>query len=542
MTTTVANGDESAPVADHGSVTGVPGRSPDDAPVLEVLGASKSFAGVQALDDVTFRARAGSVHALVGENGAGKSTLIKVFTGVHQPDSGQVRLLGAPVSFAAPVDAQRAGISTIYQEVNLVPLMTVGQNLYLGREPKRFGMVDRRRMYADARGLLAEYGVDIDPARPLRTLGLGLQQIVAVVRAVSVDASVVVMDEPTSSLEPREVDQLLDLVASLRDRGVAVVYVSHKMDEIFRICDEVTVLRDGRVAHTGPVAGLTRGRLVEHMLGRQAEELQRLREKAADQTADTEPVLQVLELSRRAQLAGVSFEARPGEVVGLGGLLGSGRTETLRALFGDLSLDGGSVAVGGRTLRRHTTGASVRSGIALLPEDRKAEGIVPDLSIRDNIALAALPRLSRLGLVSERRIDAVVRTFMDRLKIKASGPNQRVGDLSGGNQQKVVLARWLCTEPRVLLLDEPTRGIDVGAKTEVQALVADLAQQGLAIVLVSSEMEELVGGSGRIVVLQNGRSIEELSGERVTEGSLMDALASDRPDTQPDDDGEGDPA
>ncbi|TQL68995.1 monosaccharide ABC transporter ATP-binding protein (CUT2 family) [Nocardioides albertanoniae] len=540
MTTTVANGDESAPAADHGSAAGLAARSRDDAPALEVLGVSKSFAGVQALDDVTFRARAGSVHALVGENGAGKSTLIKVFTGVHAPDSGQVRLLGAPVSFAAPLEAQRAGISTIYQEVNLVPLMSVGQNLYLGREPKRFGLVDRRRMYADARRLLAEHGVDIDPTRPLRTLGLGLQQIVAVVRAVSVDASVVVMDEPTSSLEPREVDQLLDLVASLRDRGVAVVYVSHKMDEIFRICDEVTVLRDGRVAHTGPVAGLTRGRLVEHMLGRQAEELQRLREKAADQAADADPILEVLDLSRRAQLAGVSFEARPGEVVGLGGLLGSGRTETLRAVFGDLAVDGGSVTVAGRPMGRHTTGASVRTGIALLPEDRKAEGIVPGLSIRDNIALAALPRLSRLGLVSERRIDSVVRTFMDRLKIKASGPDQRVGDLSGGNQQKVVLARWLCTEPRVLLLDEPTRGIDVGAKTEVQALVADLAQQGLAIVLVSSEMEELVGGSSRIVVLQSGRSTEELVGERVAEGSLMDALASDRPDVRPDQD--GDPA
>ena len=499
--------------------------APGAVPVLEVQEVTKAFAGVHALDGVSFRARAGSVHALVGENGAGKSTLIKVFTGVHRPDAGEVRLNGRPVSFAAPTDAQRAGISTIYQEVNLIPLMTVAQNLCLGREPKRFGLVDHRRMRSVARELLQRHGIDVDPGRVLRTLGLGLQQMVAVVRAVSVDASVVVMDEPTSSLEPREVDQLLALVSSLRDQGIAVVYVSHKMDEVFRICDEVTVLRDGKVVHTGPVADLTRSQLVSHMLGRNAEELQRLREKASHQVSDGEPLLKVLELSRSAQLSGVSFDVRPGEVLGLGGLLGSGRTETLKAIAGDLPLDAGAVTVDGRRVRTGSTSASLGAGVAMLPEDRKSEGIIPDLSVRDNIALAALPRLSRAGLVSDARIDAVVKTFMERLRIKASSPHQRVRDLSGGNQQKVVLARWLCTEPKVLLLDEPTRGIDVGAKTEVQALVAELAAQGLAIVLVSSEMEELVGGSSRIVVLQNGTATAELTGEQVTEGALMGALA-----------------
>ncbi len=500
--------------------------SPPGEPVLTVRNVDKSFAGVHALSDVDFTAHPGRVHALVGENGAGKSTLIKVFTGVHQPDSGEVRLGGETVTFRAPIDAQNAGISTIYQEVNLVPLMSVAQNLYLGREPRRFGLVDHRQMNRLARELLASHGIKVEPTKQLRSFGLGLQQMVAVVRAVSIDARVVVMDEPTSSLEPREVDQLLALVASLRDRGLAVVYVSHKMDELFRVCDEVTVLRDGIVVHTGAVADLTRADLVGHMLGRRAEELQRLRGEAAHQAAaDAEPLLEAEGLTRTAQLDGVSFDLRPGEVVGLGGLLGSGRTETLKAVSGAMHLDSGSVTVAGQTVKSGSTSAALRAGIAMLPEDRKAEGIVPDLSVRENIALAALPRLSRGGLVSDDRIDKLVDTFMKRLRIKASSPHQRVRDLSGGNQQKVVLARWLCTEPKVLLLDEPTRGIDVGAKAEVQALVAELAHQGLGIVLVSSEMEELVGGSSRIVVLQNGAAVAHLSGDQVSEAGLLEALS-----------------
>jgi galactofuranose transport system ATP-binding protein len=494
--------------------------------LLEVRRVDKAFAGIKALDAVDFKAYAGRVHALVGENGAGKSTLIKVFTGVHRPDAGQVLLAGEPVTFGAPIDAQRAGISTIYQEVNLVPLMTVAQNLFLGREPRRFGLVDHKTMRREAADLLRSYGIEVDPGRVLRTLGLGLQQMIAVVRAVSIDARVVVMDEPTSSLEPREVDHLLNLVRSLSERGIAVVYVSHKMDELFRVCDDVTVLRDGKVVHTGPVADLDRASLVSHMLGRDAETLQRLREEASHQVArETTPLLEVLSLSRTAQLSGVTFEVRPGEVVGLGGLLGSGRTETVKAIAGAMHLDSGQVKVAGHHLHNGSTAAAVRAGVAMLPEDRKAEGIVPDLSVRDNIALAALPRLSRAGLVSDARIDELVATFIKRLAIKATSPHQKVRDLSGGNQQKVVLARWLCTEPKVLLLDEPTRGIDVGAKTEVQGLVADLARQGLAIVLISSEMEELVGGSSRIVVMHDGATVGELHGDQVTEAGLTSALA-----------------
>jgi galactofuranose transport system ATP-binding protein len=505
--------------------------------VLEVSRLEKSFAGVRALRGVDLEIRAGEVHALVGENGAGKSTLIKVCTGVYQADAGHVRLNGAEVRFQRPLDAQAAGISTIYQEVNLIPLMTVAQNLFLGREPRRLGLVDFQEMNRRARALLGEYGVDVDPSQPLRTLGLGVQQMVAVVRAVSADAQVVVMDEPTSSLEPREVDELLELVRFLRDRGVAVVYVSHKMDEIYRVCDRVTVLRDGSVVYSGELRSLSRGDMVAHMLGREAATLERLRADTAatsrEHQGDT-PLLEVLQLSRAAQLSDVTFAVRAGEVLGLGGLLGSGRTETLKAVAGALPPDGGRVSVDGRTVRTGSTSASVRAGIAMLPEDRKAEGIIPDLSVRENIALAALPRLSRAGLVSEARIDSLVETFVSRLRIKADSPHQKAKDLSGGNQQKVVLARWLCTEPRVLLLDEPTRGIDVGAKAEVQALVAELAQQGLAIVLVSSEMEELVGSSSRVLVLQNGSCVDELSGDEVCESGLMAALASHGATTQDD--------
>ena len=498
-------------------------------PVLDVRSVTKSFAGVVALRDVDFVARAGEVHALIGENGAGKSTLIKVCTGVYHPDAGEVRLGGQLVQFSRPLDAQQSGISTIYQEVNLVPLMTVAQNLFLGREPRRLGLVSFAAMNRQARELLREYGLDVDPRRQLRSLGLGVQQMIAIVRAISTDARVIIMDEPTSSLEPREVDHLLGLVASMRDRGLAVIYVSHKMNEIYRLCDRATILRDGAVVHTGPVADLSRPAMVSHMLGRDAKVLERLRADAAASGHDHEqedPLLEVSDLSRTGQLSGVSFGVRSGEVVGLGGLLGSGRTETLKGIAGAMPLDGGTVKVDGKPLRRHSTSASVRAGIAMLPEDRKAEGIIPDLSVRENIALAALPRLSRAGLVSEDRIDSLVDTFMKRLQIKADSSRQKVRDLSGGNQQKVVLARWLCIEPRVLLLDEPTRGIDVGAKAEVQALVSELAHQGIAIVLVSSEIEELVGTSSRVVVLQNGIPVAELSGEDVSEAGLMAALSA----------------
>ncbi|MET7387680.1 sugar ABC transporter ATP-binding protein [Streptomyces sp. NPDC005529] len=497
--------------------------------MLSVSGLSKTFPGVKALSQVDFAARAGEVHALIGENGAGKSTLIKVLTGVYQPDEGEVTYDGSPVRFATPLQAQHAGISTIYQEVNLVPLMTVARNLFLGREPRnRLGLIDFRRMHREADTALRDLGLRVDVRRPLRELGVGAQQMVALARAVSVDARVVVMDEPTSSLEPREVRTLFGVIRMLRERGIAVIYVSHRLDELYEICDAVTVLRDGNVVHTGPIAELDRLRLVALMLGREISDVRQdgLTKFAGSHDTEAEPILRASELTVRHQLDGVSVSVRPGEVVGLGGLLGSGRSETAKAIAGALPTDSGQVVVAGVRVRTGSTPAAIRAGISLLPEDRKAEGIVPGLSVRENIALAALPGLSRFGLVDEARIDRIVDTFIKRLRIKAASPHQQVGELSGGNQQKVLLARWLAMQPKVLLLDEPTRGIDVGAKAEVQKLIDELADDGLGVLLISSDPEELIEGSDRVIVLKDGAVVEELTGDAVTEDRLMRAIAA----------------
>lgn len=506
--------------------------------VLEARSVSKRFPGVVALDDVTFSLRAGEAHALVGENGAGKSTLIKVLTGVYRPDEGELRMTGQQVRFARPFEAQQAGISTIYQEVNLVPLMSVARNIFLGREPKnRLGLIDFGRMHREATDLLDGFGVRVDPRRPLHTLGIGTQQMVALARAVSVNARVVVMDEPTSSLEPREVETLFRVIENLRSQGIAVLYVSHRMDELYRICDRVTVLRDGRHIHTGDLADLDRMQLVSMMLGRDLAEVRRNGTTgfaAEGHDAARTPVLTANGLSRDRQLHDISLSLYAGEVLGLGGLLGSGRSETAKALAGALSLDAGELTVGGRRLRRLTSAGAIRAGISLLPEDRKAEGIVPGLSVRENIVLAAMPRLSRAGVVSRTKQDRIVDIFMKRLRIKAASPEQKVGELSGGNQQKVLLARWLCLEPKVLLLDEPTRGIDVGAKAEVQSLIDDLAGEGLAVLLISSDIEELIEGADRIVVLRGGSVAGELTGDDVGESQLLEVLADHSPAPRPD--------
>ncbi|WP_405141896.1 sugar ABC transporter ATP-binding protein [Sphaerisporangium sp. NBC_01403] len=505
-----------------------------DEPVLEARQITKRFPGVVALDRVSFAVLPGEVHALVGENGAGKSTLIKIFTGVYRPDGGELRYQGAPAAFATPLDARRSGISTIYQEINLVPMMSVARNLLLGREPRnRLGVIDATRMYAEAERVLSGYGVRTDVRRPLRTLGMGAQQMVALARAISVDARVVIMDEPTSSLEPREVETLFGVIRRLRDDGIGVVYVSHRLDELYQVCDRVTVLRDGRTAHTGPLAGLERLQLISLMLGRDLDEVRTggatRFSRDHEAVATGEPVVEARGLTRRHVLSEVSVSVRPGEVVGLGGLLGAGRSETAKAIMGAMPLDSGEVLVAGFPLRRGSTSTAIRAGVSLLPEDRKAEGIIPNLSVRENIVLASLPSLARGGVVSDARIDEVVAAFMRKLRIKASSPHQKVSELSGGNQQKVLLARWLAMRPRALLLDEPTRGIDVGAKAEVQALIEELAGEGLGVLLISSDLEELAEGSDRIVVLREGAVVGELSGAEVTEEGIMASIADHAP-------------
>ncbi|MFS8097342.1 sugar ABC transporter ATP-binding protein [Lentzea alba] len=484
-------------------------------PVIEVAGVMKTFAGVRALDDVDFTLERGEIHALVGENGAGKSTLIKVLTGIHTPDTGRI--------------SRNGRISTIYQEVNLVPLMSVAANLFLGREPRnRLGLIDRARRDTEAAELLQSYGITADVSSPLGTLAVGEQQMVALARAVEADADVVIMDEPTSSLEPREVETLLEVVRKLHKAGIAIIYVSHRMDELYRICDRVTVLRDGRNVHTGPLKELPRIELVSLMLGRSVNEIEEHGTTAfgEDHHAGKEPVLEALDLTSKPRIDGIDVMIRPGEVVGLAGLLGSGRTETAKAIIGALPLDHGTVLVAGKPVPRNVK-ASTRAGISMLAEDRKTEGIIPNLSVRENIVLAALPRLSRFGVTSRAKQDRIVDTFIKRLRIKVSSPEQKVAELSGGNQQKVLLARWLCTEPKILLLDEPTRGIDVGAKAEVQALIDELAREGLAVLLISSELDELLDGADRLVVLRDGAVAGELEGAQLTREHVLGAIAAE---------------
>jgi galactofuranose transport system ATP-binding protein len=497
-------------------------------PTLEVRRVTKRFPGVLALDDVSFELRPGEVHALVGENGAGKSTLIKVITGVYRPDEGQVLFNGEEVSFADPRESQAAGISTIYQEINLIPLLSVAQNVFLGREPRNsLGLIDKASMNREAAEILERYGIQADVTAPLRSLGLGVQQMVAIARAISVDARAVIMDEPTSSLEAREVETLFGVIGQLREEGVGVIYVSHRLEELYEICDRVTVLRDGRVAHTGKLSDISRLQLIAHMLGRELAEVEKEGATGFSEEHETarEPILVAQGLTQHPRLREVSLDVRPGEVVGLAGLLGAGRSETAKAIFGAEPLDSGSVRMEGKDIKTGSPGAAIKAGIAFLPEDRKLEGIIPDLSVKENIVAAAMPRLARAGMVSEKVQAELVEEFMQSLGIKASSPDQPVRELSGGNQQKVLLARWLCMNPKVLILDEPTRGIDVGAKAEIQKLVDDLAVKGLGVILISSELEEMTEGSDRVVALREGTVVGSLSEEEITEGNLMEMLA-----------------
>jgi ribose transport system ATP-binding protein len=453
-------------------------------------------------------------------------------TGAYRRDDGRAWLEGREVNFASPEEAQGAGVVAVYQEVNLLMFRTVAENIFLGREPRRFGLIDWRRMNRDTRAILDRLGLDIRPDATLGQLNIALRQMVAIARGVSVGAKVVVLDEPTSSLTEHEVSILYDVIRRLKAEGTGIVYISHRFDELYTVCDTVTVLRDGKFVATRPLAGLEKIDLVCLMLGKQREELQKEGATAfgdhpaeADKAADSQPLLRVENLTRGRRLGGVTLGAARGEIVGMAGLLGSGRTETARAIFGADPVDEGAVFLEGERLKLDSPGDAIDAGIAFLSEDRKAEGIIPELSVRENLTLAALPALSKLGVVSRAEQAAVVDRFMKRLGIKASSAEQKIRELSGGNQQKVLLARWLCKNPKFLILDEPTRGIDIGAKGEIQSLINELAGQGLGVLMISSELEELVEGSSRVVVMRDGRAVAELRGREITQDNIIHAMA-----------------
>ena len=508
----------------------------EESPLLRMRGVTKRFSGVTALAGVDLTLERGEVHALVGENGAGKSTLIKIMTGAYARDGGTIELEGRPVDFRTPKDAQATGVVAVYQEVNLLSYRTVAENIYLGREPRRWGLVDWKRMNDDAGALLGKLGLTIDPRATLSTLTLALRQMVAIARGVSLDAKIVVLDEPTSSLTEREVAILYDVIRRLKSDGVAVVYISHRFDELYAVCDRVTILRDGKLVGTHPLAGLERLDLVCMMLGKRRDELRKgttAFEAHASPGAQGTPLLRATGLSRGRRLKGVTIEIGRGELVGMAGLLGSGRTEVARALFGADRLEAGEVALNGAPLALRSPGDAIEAGMAFLTEDRKGEGIIPEMSVRENLTLAALPTLTRLGVVSRARQREIVERFMKRLSIKASSADQKIRELSGGNQQKVLLARWLCNSPKLLILDEPTRGVDIGAKGDIQQLINELAESGLGVLMISSELEELIEGSARVLVMRDGQVVAELRRGAISQEALIGAMAGGGAPTAP---------
>jgi ribose transport system ATP-binding protein len=506
----------------------------DDDVVLEASGIHKSFGGVMALRDASLRLRRGEVHGLIGENGAGKSTLIKILTGFYQPDGGTLRLGGQEVSFARPAESQEAGVSTVYQEVNLIPERTVADNIMLGRQPRRALLIDRRATDAEARAVLERYGLTIDPRAKLSALSLGLQQMVAIVRAVATESKVVILDEPTSALTGHEIEVLFDMVRRLRADGTAVLFVSHRMSELYELCDRFTVLRDGAVAAQATPQELPRAELVRAMLGGVSldPEERDPADVAARRTAlAAQPVrLSVRDLTWRNRVRGVSFDVRAGEIVGLLGLLGSGRTETCKAIFGALRPDGGEVLVDGKRLVRATPGKALRAGVAYLSEDRRSEGIFDNLSVAANMTAASVQRLARAGLVNQAAERRLVTRHAEALRLKSAGFSQPVSQLSGGNQQKVLLGRWLSLAPKVVLLDDPTRGIDVGAKAEVHRVVRALASDGIAVVVTSSETEELLVLCDRLVALSEGRLVGEVDPSQADDDTVLALLSGEAAD------------
>jgi ribose transport system ATP-binding protein len=487
-------------------------------PALKVRAISKRFPGVVALDGVDLEVLAGEVHVLLGENGAGKSTLVKVLSGAVKKDSGEIRLAGEPVEITGPAHARRLGITVIYQELMLVPHLSVAENVYLGKAPRRWGLVDWRRMNEHARHLLSGLGLTIDVSSPVGQLGLAQQQMVEVARALADEARVLVMDEPTSALTGAEVEQLFATIERLTARGVAVVYISHRMDEVFRVGHRVTVLRDGRWVATRPLREVTTDGLVRLMANRDVDEQYPRRH-----TARGRELLRVEGLNRRGVLHDINLCLHAGEIVGLAGLTGAGRTELARAISGADAIDSGEIAVGGRAVRIMTPAAAVRHGMGFLPEDRKTHGLVLPLSVQHNVALPNYRRLSRWGLVGTSRERAMAQRMIDELRIKTPGPEQPARLLSGGNQQKVVLAKWLAGPTQIFIFDEPTRGIDVAARRDIYDLMNRLVARGAGLIMISSDLPEVLGMSDRIVVLRQGRIQAQFEAGAVSEAQVLRA-------------------
>ena len=502
-------------------------------PLLRMTGIGKRFPGVQALADVHFEVVPGEVHALLGENGAGKSTLLKILSGAQQPDEGTIEFAGKRVAMATPHAAQELGIVTIYQEFTLAPNMTIAENVFIGREPGNRLFVDWRKMAAETRAITTRLGLDLKPMATVRNLNVAEQQMVEIARALSMKSRLIVMDEPTSALSSTEVEKLFRIIRDLKAQGLSVIFVTHRLEEVMHLCDRYTVLRDGRFVGSGTIAETTVDGIIRLMVGRQ---VNALFETRGDFTPGA-PALRVEGLTRRGNaqdqnasvLSGVGFEVRHGEILGIAGLVGAGRTEMARAVFGADPFDAGQVFVDGAPVHIRSPQDAIRHGIGLVPEDRKQQALFLSLAVRTNLSMAAHDKISRFGVfIDEAAESALIEEFRKALNIRMASPEQLVANLSGGNQQKVVLARWLALRPRVLIVDEPTRGIDVGAKVEVHNLLFEMARSGIAIIAISSELPEVLAISDRIVTMREGRVTGEMMRTEASEEALMTLMTLSR--------------
>lgn len=492
--------------------------------ILQLEGISKEFPGVKALSDVSFSLRKGEIHALMGENGAGKSTLIKVLTGVHSRDSGTARLNGKEIAPKSPLDAQQLGISTVYQEVNLCPNISVAENIFIGRQPRKWGIIDWETMNKRSEELLERLDLFIDVKQQLSEFSVAIQQMVAIARAVDISSGVLILDEPTSSLDANEVKQLFSIMRKLKEQGMGIIFITHFLDQVYEVTDRITVLRNGTLVGEYKTEELTKTALVSHMIGREwnPEELSKDKEKKQLQS---DVILEAKGLSKQGSIHPFDLKIRKGEVLGLAGLLGSGRTEIARLIFGIDKSDTGVMMIDQEQMTAMYPQKSIQNGLGFCPEDRKVEGIVGELSIRENIALALQAKSGLFPYISLKKQKELAQHYIELLKIKTPSMEQRIDLLSGGNQQKVILARWLATEPKLLILDEPTRGIDVGSKTEIRKLILQLAASGISILIISAELEEMVSCCDRIMVLRDRYPIGEVSGADMAENRIMQMIA-----------------
>ena len=493
--------------------------------ILEIKGLTKRFAGVCALNNVSLSMKAGEVRALMGENGAGKSTLIKIITGLYSADEGVIEFDGKERTFHSVLEAQHAGISTVFQELNMIPELTVSENIFLGRYPYKNGVIDWKSMHKQAQALVDELGVSIDVHKPLKTYNTAKQQIISIIRAVNFESKLIILDEPTSSLDTKEVELLFQVMDQLKEKGTAIIFITHRIDEVYRKCDTITILKDGEMVGTYKASELPQYDLLTKMIGNKDFELRRMTsEKNLD---ELEEVLRVEDLYRKPFVNGVSFSLKKGEVLGLAGLLGSGRTETVRLIFGCDQADSGSIYINGEKKTIKDPETAVKEGIAFCTENRREEGLFPNLSINKNLSICSLKALEKHLLIDQKKRKEMTEEYIEKMRIKTSSEQQMIKNLSGGNQQKVILSRWIATKPKILIMDEPTRGIDVGAKAEIEKLIRDLAEQGVSIILISSEMMELVRNCDRVVVLRDGKVKGTLTGNDISEVNMMKTIAGE---------------